>query len=32
LNLDQPIDEDVMAKIRQVPHVTQARLVRLENG
>ena len=29
LNLDSPVPDDVLEKIRQVPHVTQARLVAL---
>jgi len=29
LNLDAPLDEDVLGKIRQVPHINEARLVSL---
>jgi len=29
LNLDAPLSEDVMEKIRRIPHVTEVRLVAL---
>lgn len=32
LNLDAPISEEVLEKIRKVPHVNQARLVRLDGA